>query len=350
MSEGSERKKNPASQEKLRKQRKKGSVPSSQESSAFMSAAFGIAFIFALSSFLWIQVAKTIENALGAIDLPFQNAVSLVFSGFVELLLLSLFPMLVLTLCTAFLVAIVYNNGFTFSVDPVKPKMNRVSFVTGFKRIYGRRGLVELSAATIRLFSWVGAMVVLGVYPLYLLAEQSMCDGLCLLGQIKPIFVVSIILAIIFLLIASIFEMMMQKKLFLHEQKMTDSEVKKEQKDQFGSPEINQERERLRDEQEDESERAADLSKATLCFFYGEQSVAIEFRPPEVVLPHVMAKAATGEKSAVLKERLAAAGMPVVENKTLTAAGMARGLGQVLDRKVFMEFVQTVEALFSKNK
>ncbi|MEP5761249.1 MAG: EscU/YscU/HrcU family type III secretion system export apparatus switch protein [Litoreibacter sp.] len=74
----------------------------------------------------------------------------------------------------------------------------------------------------------------------------------------------------------TLIDLVVQRALFLDEQKMTETERKNEQKDQHGTPEVRQER-RRRMRESARSKRDPVLGNATMCFFYEDRAVGIEF-------------------------------------------------------------------------
>ncbi|WP_299554606.1 EscU/YscU/HrcU family type III secretion system export apparatus switch protein [uncultured Tateyamaria sp.] len=345
MSGGSEAKKHDASETKLRKQREKGSVANSHESAGFLACALGVALLFSSAGQIWKKMRSMVEMSIGQINLPFDEARDASVSTLGQAVLVVLLPVLGISIVAAFLTAIIYNKGFIFAMKPITPQMSRVSPSSGFKRIYGRRGLIETPISTVRICIWLAFAALLGFWPVVEFTGNWACEGACFANRLVPVFRVLIIGAIVLLLLVAGIDMIIQRKLFLHEQKMTDTERKKERKDQFGAPEIRQER-RRRMREADQPQRKPNLDNATMCFFFGDIAVAIEFRPPEVALPHVMARAGTAEESQRLRMHVAGVGWPEQEHEELARAGFSTAPGDVLNEQAFSSFVVAVQKMF----
>jgi len=346
MSDSSEDKKHAASDTKLRKQREQGSVASSQESSSFLAVAFGVVFITAMAGSIWQQMQLMITSSLDLIGTPFEQAIFAGFDRLGTILLGLLLPIVGSALAVAFIAGIIYNKGILFAMKPVMPQLNRISPKSGFKRIYGKRGWIETSISTLRIVIWLALATVVGGLPMLGFLQQSTCTGICLVNQIAPIFYTLATLApVLFLLIAAA-DMFVQRKLFLGEQKMTDTEKKRETKDQYGTPEIRQER-RRRMREANQSRRKPGVDKATMCFYHGACAVGIEFKPPSVVIPHVVAKATTAQESVKLRKAVARMGWPELQHEGLTRAALARPEGDVLDEASFQSFIDAVNEIFS---
>lgn len=348
MSEGSEAKKHDASDAKLKKQRKKGSIASSTESAGFLGCGLGILLIYVTSSIIWSEIQKMIIQSYQYMILPFDDAAKISTEFLARSALLILLPILGITLATSVLTSLIYNGGIAFSMTPVLPKLDRVSMKSGFKRIYGKRGLLETPISMVRIYSWLTIAAFVGILPTIFIVKRYACDGTCLLMKVTPILESLTILAIVTFLMSTVMDMIIQKRIFQHEQKMTDTEVNREMKDNYGSAEIRQERAALRNNQ-DLPKREPDLNRATLCFFYRSNAVAIEFRPPSVTLPHVMMQTRTAAQTKALRESIAQDGWPELENKELTEAGLACGEGYSLDRQYFETFADNVASMFERN-
>lgn len=348
MSEGSEAKKHDASDAKLKKQRKKGSIASSTESAGFLGCGLGILLIYATSSIIWSEIQKMIILSYQYITLPFDDAAKISTEFLAWSALSTLLPILGIVLITSVLTSLIYNGGIAFSMTPVLPKLDRVSMKSGFKRIYGKRGLLETPISMIRIYSWLAIAAFAGILPTIFSVKRYACEGTCLLMKVTPILELLTILAVLMFLISTIMDMIIQKRIFLHEQKMTETEVNRETKDNYGSPEIRQERAALRDNQE-LPQREPDLNRATLCFFYGSNAVAVEFRPPSVTLPYVMMQTRTAGETKALRKNMAQDGWPELEHKELTEAGLACGEGYSFDRRYFETFAKNVASMFEKN-
>lgn len=345
MSEGSEAKKHDASDAKLKKQRKKGSIASSTESAGFLGCGLGILLIYATNNIIWFEIQEMISLSYQYIPLPFEDAAKISVKFLAVSALVILLPILGITLATSVLTSLLYNGGIAFSMTPIIPKLDRISLKSGFKRVYGKRGLLETPVSMVRIYSWLAIAALIGILPTIFIVQKYACDGACLLMKVTPILELLTILAVVMFLVSTVMDMIIQKRIFQHEQMMTDTEVNREMKDNYGSAEIRQERATLRDNQE-LPKREPDVNRATLCFFYGPNAVAIEFRPPSVTLPYVMIQCRTAEQTKALRKSMAQDGWPELEHKELTEAGLVCGEGYSLDRQHFDIFAKNVASMF----
>ncbi len=347
MSDGSEDKKHSASHTKLRKQRDQGSVASGQESSSFLAAALGLILIAAMAGTIWQQFQRMIIKSFDLVGMPFDQAVEVGLRSVGPTLLILLLPLVGIALSIAFLAAVIYNKGLLFALKPVSPQIARINPIEGFKRIYGKRGWVETGISVLRISSWLIFAGLLGALPMLKLLQQSTCMGACLVNQMLPVFKILLIGAPLILILAAVSDMIVQRKLFLGEQKMTETEKKRETKDQHGTPEIRQERQR-RMREAARPMRKPGAENATMCFYHRECAVGIEFKPPSVILPYVVAKARTAEEAVKLRKAISRKGWPEMEHPILTRAALARPEGDALDEANFATFIEAVNAMFER--
>jgi type III secretion protein U len=345
MSEGSEAKKHAASDTKLRKQRKEGSIANSQESTGFMACAFGIGLVASSAGLIWEKMQSMITTSIDQITLPFDEAREVSLSALGQAMFSIILPVVGIVIGTAFVAAVILNKGIIFAMKPVTPQMSRVSPSAGFKRIYGRKGLIETPISAIRICMWLAFATFLGFWPTYALVGEWACGSHCMADQLTPVFNLLVIGAVIAMLLAAGADIIAQRTIFLHDQKMTDTERKNERKDQFGSAEVRQERRRLMREAS-QPRRQPKLANATMCFYFGEHAVAIEFRPPEVAMPHVVAKAVNAKQSVALRKRVTDKGWPERKHDALTRAGMTTALGEVIGEDAFDDFIEAVQGMF----
>lgn len=342
---GSEEKKHDATETKLRKQRDDGSVASAQESAGFLSCAFGLIVLLASASMVWNLLQELIIVVIDQMTLPFDEAREASLTKLQNAIIRILLPIVGIVLIVGILTILIYNKGFLFAMKPVMPQFSRVSPTQGFKRVFGRRGMIETATSTVRVTLWLVIAGVLGLWALYELAAQLPCQGACAMKEIGPMFRLLAVLAIALMCLTAGADMIVQRRLFLHEQKMTETELKNERKNQSGAPELRQER-RRRMQEANQPQRKPDPNNATMCFFFENRAVGIEFQPPDVPLPHVVAKANTLAESQALRKTVRANGWHNMESAKLTQAGMTTGLGDVIPEQMFTTFVSAVEEMF----
>lgn len=339
-----ESKTDPASEQKLRKKRSEGSIASSQDSSGLFGAALGISIIASTGIAMWQKIATAIVLLPDVLLLPASEAIDVATKTVSDLLLWTVVPVILVTISVSVVSILILNRGILFAMKSVTPNLERVSFSKGVKRVFGKRGLMESLIGFIRLFLWLFFSSMVSLIWLPWLIRSTFCGISCQVSVLQPHFWFLAIGLISLMLMYAFVDIPIQRNLFLGEQKMTKSELKKERKDQFGSPQIRQERNRVRNEARSSTGKPA-LSRANFLFFHGSKAIAVRYMPPDTTIPRIMAKARTMEETQELTKKLFNTGVHFIENERITNGGIGEGLGESIDVNCFEEFSNAVNKL-----
>lgn len=336
-----------ATDQKLRKKRREGSIASNREASGFLGAAIGL-IVFVSTIFLFWETISAPFYVVAA-SLTFDEAIAIenVLDAVGRSLILSLMPVVLSIVLTSVASGMVFNQGILFSLKPVSPQFERVSIPKGVKRIFGKRGWVETFVGLIRLILWFSA----GILILFLFLPNPSNLFFCTLGcQVDiaevilwPLFVVFVILFIV----SALFEIIIQRKLFLGEQKMARSEVKKERKESFGSPEVRSERRRLREEARTAVAKPT-LMRANFLFYGPSVASAVRFQPGDTNVPAVMAKGKCDADVAGMIASMENSGCHIIQNEKLARSGIAQSLGDAIDPTAFEEFAYVLKDILER--
>lgn len=347
--EATESKSHPASLQKLKKQRTEGQVASSVQSSGLVSGAVAIGFLAATAAITWAGLASLISGVFDMIVDPFEETRDAAAAAVLWTSLRTIGPVVALAIAAAFLTSAIYNKGVLFSLTPVAPRLNRLSISAGFKRIYGRRGVLESSTALARVVIWLGFAVLVGVLPFRELLYQWSCEIECMIAETREIFMLLAVGAVFFLLLAAGFDMLIQKVIYLEEQKMTETERRRERREQHGSPEVRKELKRLR-KTSDSPPRKTGVHRANMCFYADQGAVGVEFKPPEMQRPYLVAKASSDAEASALRASLARTGWPELEHPELTRALMAAPMGEKIEDELIPAFAEALPRLFAPRR
>lgn len=223
---------------RLEKAREEGNVFRAQEmiSTGLLVAGAGTAL---LGMPLFFGALKQLtRRILSRADLPY-TAVSLM--PFIADQLSRIMVLLAVFSALLVLVAIgcaVVQSGWVVTFQPLKPKMERVSPIKGFKRIFSLKGLVELGKSLLKV-----AVVAPIVYFLIAgnmdniigLLGLSLPDVLGVVGDLIALLLIQMITAFVVLTAIDFFY---QKWQYKEDLKMTQKEVEDERKEQEGDPQM----------------------------------------------------------------------------------------------------------------
>lgn len=209
--------------------------------------------------------------------------------------------------------------GFLSSSEPLKPQWRRIDPISGFKRIFSKRAVVELVKATIKI-AIVGALA-------YSLVRRSLPEYAEYI-QITPAEAVAHTGLLVFrlgiwigllLLALSLFDFMYQRWEFEQSIRMTRQEVKEEVRQSEGDPQIRA-RIRQRQRQIASTRMMARVPTADVVITNPVHlAVALKYDPEEMDAPTVVAKGA-GPLAQRIKEVAREHGVAIVENVWLARA------------------------------
>lgn len=226
---------------------------------------------------------------------------------------------LMLILGTVGVVTNLGQVGLLWSTEPITPKFEKVNPMSGLKRIFSKRGVMEGVKATAKLamFGYIAYSVIATDWSqlvglIWLHPSQAAIE----LGKMLHQMLLKI--AFFWLVIAAA-DYFFQRKENDKQMKMTKQEVKQEMKESEGSPEMKsaqyQKRRQLLKGGMAKQLKEADVLITNPTHF----AIAIKYTRNSMHAPVVLAK---GQDHLALKMREIAAGLdlPIVENKPLARA------------------------------
>jgi len=224
---------------KLQEARKKGQVMKSQE---------------VISTLLLVAVAGIMIGAgpmmLGRIReftiytwrlIPNFNLAERNFFADIIFVMGTILMVLAPLLAGAFLMALLANIAqvkFIFSAEPLKPSLNKINPIEGFKRIFSAKSLMELvkQVAKLTIVGWICYKVVSGVLPeLRNAPTMPLTATLALVFATIKRLVGQVLIGMI--AIAAV-DYVFQHKQFMKQMRMSMQELKDEYKDTEGNPQI----------------------------------------------------------------------------------------------------------------
>ena len=244
-------------QQRLQKAAEDGQLLTSKEMMVFTTLAMGLLLFMGLSPFFDIGLGAW--SKLFVIDSA-ENLDTLglakVRYGFWLVILATLvfgIPLIIITVLTQAAV-----GGLNFSNKAYNFKSSKINPISGLKRIFSVKGLVELGKAVLKvvlLFS-IGALVILQQLPtITQLSLSSLGQGLGRVGELFPFLVGALLIA---LLIIGAIDYAWQRHSHKKSLMMTLKEVKDESKQTHGSPEVRAKIRRMQMQKSQESARQRD--------------------------------------------------------------------------------------------
>ncbi|PNH78840.1 flagellar biosynthesis protein FlhB [Vibrio diazotrophicus] len=245
-----------ASPQKVKKAREQGQIPRAKE---FTTALIFLAVAFYFSAQLptiWHTITGVFRYNMSLTNQDLENPITMIEKlmhslGILVELLIPMFVVIVVTAAGSNMVL----GGWLFRPANMLPKLSKLNPLTGIKRMFSTRSLVELLKSTLKVvvisfaLYWymdLNLQSLLGMQQLPLnqgvkLIMSILFDGLLLMGAV--------------LLLFGLVDIPYQRWEHMKELKMTKQELKEEYKSNEGRPEVKQ---RIRQIQQQFARRRAD--------------------------------------------------------------------------------------------
>ena len=281
------------SQRKLDKAAEDGKVLSSKEMFVFTSVGMGLAMLLAST-----QLIPEILNVWGGLFV-FDTATDIRSFGlgklkhvFYLVILTTLIvgaPLLLVSLATQAAV-----GGINFAPKSMEFKGNRINLLSGLKRMFSTKGLVELGKAILKVASLFGicAWVIYAHLPgIIYLTNSTLGAALGKIGDVFPLMIGAMLVA---LMIIAAIDYAWQRHTHIKSLKMTLKEVKDEFKQTEGSPEVKAKIRRMQMQQAAEGGRQREAldnvaSATTVITNPTHFAVALKYEAGEAGAPTVVA-------------------------------------------------------------
>ncbi|NRB10050.1 MAG: flagellar biosynthesis protein FlhB [Rickettsiaceae bacterium] len=306
-------------QKRLEESLKKGQVVNSKEVTSF--------FMFLFLTIVAMWAIPEIINLIGTqLHFFIENAGNIKFdAGTFEnlcfcLLKNTLFyvsPILVIPYIAAIISSFLQHGDFIFSIEPIIPKLSKLSPIQGFKRIFSLKSVVEFLKGIFKI-TLIGVLlylvIIADVKELTLYQELSIKG---ILQQLKEMISHILILVTMIMAIIAIADFSYQKYDHYTNLKMTRQEVKEEYKQTEGNPEVKQKIKKLRMEQLDKHIKKTVPQSTVVITNPTHYAIALKYDPnSNMVAPICTAKGLDFIAEAI-KELAKEHGIPIVENPPL---------------------------------
>ena len=339
----SQRTEDPTSK-RLDEARSRGQVANSREVNNLLMLG-----VFSLSVLMF---AKPAAIALWDATMPFIEQPDLVAADFDHLVQIGwkLLGMLLMAgavpLVLAFLAALgagYLQFGLIWSLDSIAPKLDKISPLSGLKRMFSARSLAEFVRGLLKI-AVVGSVAMLLIVPevahLNKLIGMEMVQ---LLGETKALLAKLLIGVVSIVAIITAIDVIYQRMQHMREMRMTRQELKEEYKETEGDPLVKGRLRQLRMERTKRRMMAQVPKSDVVVTNPTHFAVALKYDQASMAAPKVMAKGV--DKAAQrIREIAKEHGIPIVENPPL-----ARGLYAAcdIDEEVTPEFYKAVAEVIS---
>lgn len=307
--------------ERLRKLRKEGNLPKSQDitHAASFIAVFGVLAV----TLPWvgkkiIELVKfSIQATTRVADEPMVTIVAVMSEG-LKVFFMTCAPTLAIAMIMG-LAGNIAQVGFLFTMKPLTPDLKKLNPVTGFKNLLNKKKLVELLKTIIKfiVICYVSYIALRDtIRDVALIIRSDLLTGVKVVGHVIWDAVVKIGGA--FVLIAA-FDAFYQRKRYMKDNMMSKYEVKQEYKQSEGDPQHKAERRRFHQEILNSSSMGAVKNADVVVRNPNHIAVALKYDREKATAPKVVAKGSElwAEKILELARKY---GVPIVRNIPLAHA------------------------------
>ncbi|MFV0440911.1 MAG: flagellar biosynthesis protein FlhB [Lachnospirales bacterium] len=308
-----------ATSKKREKSRDEGQVAKSQDISTAILFIVGFFTLNLLSGYIYRNVQNIMVSSLSIIDEWDEIFVANYFNEYLASVAIdtaiTVLPFMLVVLVVGVITSVV-QVGWKVTGKPLKPKLNKLNPISGFKRIFSMRAIVELVKNIAKL-----SVILLVVYnvikddiiKIYLMFDYGLSNSVAIYGDLAIRMGISV--GAVFMIIG-IFDLIYQRWKHNKDLKMSKQEVKDEYKESEGNPEV---KAKIRGKMREAAMRRMmqDLPTADVIITNPTHiSIAIKYDRDEGGAPKVIGK---GVDFLALRIREVAKenDIPIVENKPL---------------------------------
>jgi len=320
--EESEQKTLPASEKKLRDARRKGQVSNSRELITASTLTVMLVYLLYALPALGDRLQELMDIVTQAPGHPFSETWGRAVGAAIEIFLRISLPMVATIAVTNLVSGMAGTMGPVFSLDPVMPQFDRINPAKGLTRMVSLRNVVEFVKAIVKVVVLFAAFWLVLRGSIRAFIEVPSCGLGCLakttLAALRPLAAT----AVLAFLTIGLIDLLVQRRLFLRDMRMTRTEAKREAKDIEGDPLIRSERRRIHKQLASQRVRVG-LRRAVIAVIHNDQIVGLRYRSDDTPIPVVVCKASGTAGTRMIGEARQL-GMPVVDDAALVASLSAR--------------------------
>jgi type III secretion protein U len=322
------------SAKRLRRLREDGQVPRSQDFTGAVSLIAVLIYLFLARDTILEQFRVAFRDAPTFAPISFWDRVVQSGALLSQLTLMLSLPFIAITIFSALLATILDVKGFLFSLKPMTPNIGKLNPFEGIKNLFTMRSLIDLIKSLIKigiLFTAVGVVVKMHLNDAF---WAPTCGVSCVMyvGLVLVAWIMAI--GALLLLVAAAIDLLISRWLFTRDNKMTLTEMKREQKEDYGSPEVRSARRAERNRMS-QGAGLTGLNAANMFVQGRDGIVGIAYKPQLSGVPIVAAKAMRINMDEFINnanER----GIRIIQDPALAASLMKTGrVGEPIPRDTF---------------
>lgn len=341
--------------QKLREARKQGDIAKGKEITPTLVTFGLIMILMTAGGYIATRIAGFAETTL---QMAASGDFELTLGGLgseATLLLVSVSAIILIPLAAIGVMAEVLQTKGLFATKKLSPKLENMNPVEGFKRLFGKQGLIELvktvaKVTAIIIIVWfvarghieqLGAMLVPATQPLWQegagmqagAADAQRTFGITLqvLGSVAAVFV-----------LVALVDYLWARQQFIKKMMMSRRDIRDEVKKDEGDPHIKGHRRQMAQEwaQSGAVSRTADAS--ALLVNPTHLAIALEYDPDTAPIPMIIARG-EGDIAAAMRDVAVRTGVPIIRHVPTARSLWARGeLGEMIPEDMFDAIAEVI--------
>lgn len=225
----------------------------------------------------------------------------------------------IIILMTGALLGAVLQHKPMLSTEKIKPKLNKISPLAGFKRLFSMQNFVEISKSVLKLII-VGSVVLILVWPERDRLEQMMTFHPSDMADVIFVMVLRILGGVVAVMaVIAGLDFLFQKAQFIKKMRMTKQEIKDEMKQSDGDPHVKARLRQIRMDRARSRMMAAVPDADVVITNPTHFAVALKYEQGNMDVPKVVAKGADHIAQRI-REVAEEHNIPVLENPPLARA------------------------------
>lgn len=306
-----------ATPKRIRDAKRKGQGPKSTDLGPALSLLIFIFMSGLLGNYVFKRVLIFLKRSLTA-DFNTVVDVAYVRTNFIDNMLTGMMiviPIALISIALGLAVSIA-QTGFIITGEPIKPDLNKINPIQGFKNIFSKKVLFNLLKNLLKLFL-VFYLAYKGLKDSFVMIINTSGIGTEKMFQFFTGFVRSLVTTIAYVMVLlGVADLIFQRREFKIRLRMTKQEIKDEYKEMEGSPEVKSAR-RQRQRQLAMGRMMANVPEATVVVTNPTHvAVALRYDKSKDEAPILLAKG-LDKVAGRIKETAKDHKIPIMENKEL---------------------------------
>jgi flagellar biosynthesis protein FlhB len=242
------------------------------------------------------------------------------------------------------------QTGGLFTLEPLRPRLERLDPVRGARRLFGLRGWVEAGRSVVKFVVLAAAAVLAAHHGLPGLLRSARADAASVAAALGDILLRAALGAGAALLLVAVVDVAWQRHRHRRDLRMTRAEVKREQRDEEGDPQLRARRRQMHRELI-AHRMVLDVPRAT-CVVVNPTHVAVALRydgDDDDAVPLVLARG-EGDLARRIVEAARAAGVPILRNAPVARSLLACELGEAIPERLYEAVAEVLRVVIEAER